>query len=167
MQYKFKKLSNNEEIKDLAEYIKEFLRVNPGAKITVGSDSLEYKKSTGYSTIIAMFYPEWTGKIYEHHKGAHLLYYKKVIKHSIDMWSRLWREVEFSMQIADFIEAEVYGESDIKHVEIHLDLNPDEKWESNRVLGAAVGMLTGLGYLVKVKPEGWVATHSADWAVRK
>lgn len=163
MEFKFKKVSDSSEVEDVAEYLKSFLIEHPGSKIIVGSDSLEYKRITVYATIIAMLYPTNDGSKIEFHKGAHLLYTKKVVKGKhVSMWERLWREVEASMEVSNYIEDFVYNNSDEKTVEIHLDINPDEQWASNKLLAASVGMLTGLGYKVEVKPDSFVASCAAD-----
>ena len=116
-----------------------------------------------------MFYPS-VGEHGEivYHKGAHLIYHKKVIKGKrMSMWDRLWKEIEMSMEVASFIEEAVYENKKFeKFTEIHLDINPDEKWESNKLLSAGVGMLAGMGYKVLVKPDSWVAMCCADMLVR-
>jgi hypothetical protein len=47
-------------------------------------------------------------------------------------------------------------------LEIHADINPDPKHESNKALQQAVGYILGMGYEFKVKPESYCASHCAD-----
>lgn len=47
-------------------------------------------------------------------------------------------------------------------LEIHADINPDPKHESNKALQQAVGYILGMGYEFKVKPDAPTASHCAD-----
>jgi uncharacterized protein len=160
----FKKVANKEVVDDIKEYLKNFLQKNKNVKIAVGSDSLTHKRKVIYATIIALFYPT-LGKngIIEYHRGAHLLYHKEVHKGKIDMWNRLWKEVEMTMNVAEFINQEILENTEWKKtIEIHLDINPDEKWKSNKLFSSAVGMFESMGYPTIVKPVSWAATCAAD-----
>lgn len=168
---KFKRV-NNTEITDLKQYLIDFLNSHPETKIAVGSDSLRFKGSTIYSSVIVLFYPtiidhDKNGKaIVEYHKGAHVLYTKKRYKGREDLFTRLWNEVYATQEVADFIEKNVYG-TDVenttkRHVEIHLDINSDSDFESNKLFKATTGMFRGMGYEVYAKPDSCVATACAD-----
>jgi predicted RNase H-related nuclease YkuK (DUF458 family) len=47
-------------------------------------------------------------------------------------------------------------------MEIHADINPDPKWESNKALSQAIGYILGMGYEFKVKPSAWAASYCGD-----
>jgi predicted RNase H-related nuclease YkuK (DUF458 family) len=47
-------------------------------------------------------------------------------------------------------------------LEIHADINPDPKHDSNKALQSAVGYILGMGYDFKIKPEAWAASTAAD-----
>lgn len=48
-------------------------------------------------------------------------------------------------------------------VEIHLDINPDERFGSSCVITEAVGYIKGMCNVVPmVKPEAWAASYCAD-----
>lgn len=50
-----------------------------------------------------------------------------------------------------------------RHFEIHLDINPDEKYKSNLVVKEATGYVLGmLGIWPKIKPEGFAASTISD-----
>ena len=55
------------------------------------------------------------------------------------------------------------------YCEIHLDLNPDERWASNKVINQAKGYVKGVtGIDPKVKDEAFAASYAADrlvWAM--
>jgi predicted RNase H-related nuclease YkuK (DUF458 family) len=165
----FKKFDTSEVI-DLIPYLKNFLIKNPKSLMVVGSDSLKYKIWTTYSTIIALFYPKIIDKnTVEYTSGAHLLYTKHRLTGKTDMWTRLWREVELTQLIADYIEVDVFNTDLLdtnRHVEIHVDLNPNEDYESNKIFKATMGMFKAMGYNTKAKPDSFVATCAADILVR-
>lgn len=50
-----------------------------------------------------------------------------------------------------------------RHVEVHLDLNPNERYASNQVVQQAVGYIRGTCNLdPQVKPQAFAATYAAD-----
>lgn len=52
--------------------------------------------------------------------------------------------------------------------EVHLDLNPDARWASNRVINQAKGYVLGMtGIEPVVKPNAFAAQYAADWLVRR
>lgn len=76
---------------------------------------------------------------------------------------RLMTEVSLATQIASEI-IDVIG---TRHLEIHLDLNPNPKHKSNIAVKEAVGWVRGMfGFSPTIKPHGWAATHAADHVVK-
>ena len=73
---------------------------------------------------------------------------------------RMMYEVSKSIEVAYEISP-LLDEYDIP-LEIHADINPDIKWESNRALTEAVGYILGMGYDFKVKPDAWASSNGAD-----
>ena len=50
-----------------------------------------------------------------------------------------------------------------RHVEVHLDINPDELHGSSCVIQQATGYIRGMcGFTPKVKPEAFAASYAAD-----
>jgi predicted RNase H-related nuclease YkuK (DUF458 family) len=49
---------------------------------------------------------------------------------------------------------------------IDIDLNPDPKYKSNEVFRQAVGLVEGMGYEVRYKTLGPIATYAADHLVK-
>jgi predicted RNase H-related nuclease YkuK (DUF458 family) len=67
----------------------------------------------------------------------------------------VYKASELYLQLADSIGN--------REVEIHLDINKDERHASNLVLDQAIGYIKGTCNIVPmVKPESWCATHVAD-----
>lgn len=143
----FRKLSNRQPV-DLLPYAVEFLRKNPNHKIYVGSDSQNDKRSTVYVTVI----------VFHSGEGGHVLYSKTTMPRISDRFSRLWKEVEFSIEAAE--QLKVLGLPPIESID--LDLNPDPKFGSNNVLRSAVGYVESLGYKWRIKPDSPMASCVAD-----
>jgi len=144
----FRKLSNRQVV-DLLPYAVEFLRANPKHKIYVGSDSQNNKRVTVYVTVIVF---HGCGG------GGHVLFSKTTLPRINDRFTRLWKEVEFSIEAAEQLKA--LGLPPIESID--LDLNPDPKYGSNNVLRSAVGYVESLGYTARIKPHATMASCVAD-----
>ena len=73
------------------------------------------------------------------------------------MWTRLWKEAELSIDLAEWITEKI----SIK-VQIDMDYNEDKSFKSNRLVNASRGWANSLGYRVNMKPNIQVATRAAD-----
>lgn len=157
---KFKKFSTRKEIEEnLIDYVRNFLSANPNSKISIGTDS-KYKSKLDkaiYATVLVFSYPGIDGVF---NKGSHLIYSIERVDKKLSLFERLWFEVDRSRIIADLLKEKL----GIK-IEIHVDLNPNKKYKSNVAYSSAIGMLTGLGYLVHAKPDAPAATCAADLLV--
>ena len=147
MELQFKSLSNGNKI-DLIPYVKEFLSKNTNTTIFIGSDS-QNTRNTTYAVVIVLHNPN---------KGGHVLYAKNTVPVITDRFTRLWKEVEYSLQTANFL----VNNGIQKPAFIDIDLNPDPKYKSNQVLRAALGYVESMGYTPRCKPEAMVATYVAD-----
>jgi len=72
------------------------------------------------------------------------------------MMKEVSKTIEVACEISPLLD--LY---DIK-LEIHADINPDVKFDSNKALSEAVGYMLGMGYDFKVKPDAWAASKGAD-----
>lgn len=133
----------------LKEYLVNFLRKHPECEIHVGCDSQNYSRTTVYVTTIVIRFPN---------QGAHVLYHKEKVDKINDLWTRLWNEIEKSISIANFIQQEC----SLKVTQIDLDLNEDPVYPSHKVLKAANGYLSSLGFNAKAKPNLLMATWAAN-----
>ena len=179
MKEKFKKFGGH-QILDVGEYLREYLKKYPQTSIYVGTDSMMKRGKVQYATIIAM-YDE------VRRDGVHYIYKRDKEIGKLDIFSRMWREVEKSEEVASYLESELEGHlkrldiedvmvmknpmggyykgNQTKLVTIDVDINPDEgggKNKSNIAFEASKGYLTGLGYRCRFKPHAWAATCAAD-----
>lgn len=134
---------------NLESYLSEYLSQNPEANIIIGCDSKNREDYTIYGLVIVL---------YKEKKGGHVLYAKERIPRVRDRWSRLWREVELSVALANELQEKGFPKAQF----IDLDLNPDPRYKSNDVVRAAVGLVESMGYKARTKPFSLCASYAAD-----
>ncbi len=134
---------------NLETYLGEYLSQNPEANIIIGCDSKNREDYTIYGLVIVL---------YKEKKGGHVLYAKERIPRVRDRWSRLWREVELSVALANELQEKGFPKAQF----IDLDLNPDPRYKSNDVVRAAVGLVESMGYKARTKPFSLCASYAAD-----
>ena len=72
---------------------------------------------------------------------------------------RLMNEVYKIMEVMEQIHESI-GE---RHHEVHLDVSPDPRYKSNRVMSQAMGLIRGcFGIEPKIKPQAWAASTISD-----
>lgn len=134
----------------------DILSKHPDVKIYIGTDSQNKRHLTCYVTSIAYRYG---------HRGAHFIYWKENTPRIKDRWTRLWGEVERSVEIANLLE-----DNSIKIYRVDLDFNEKEIAKSSNMVSAARGYVIGMGFSpdqVTVKPNEQVATRSSDHICRR
>jgi predicted RNase H-related nuclease YkuK (DUF458 family) len=143
-----------EKINDVTEYIKNYISNRENVEILIGADSQCYSNSkTIYGIVIAL---------YTKGRGAHVICTREVVPMEWNTSVRLLNEVWKSIEIAELIKNS--GLPKPKWIDI--DLNSDPKYKSNTVLRQAVGLVEGMGYKVRYKQLGALATYAANHLVR-
>ena len=137
-----------ERIDPIAHTLK-ILKDYPNVQIHIGSDSQNVGKKTRYATVIAYRYGS---------RGVHYILSKKNESLLKDMWSRLWKEAEMSIDVAEWLTNQISV-----RVEIDMDYNSDENFKSSKLISATKGWANSLGYKVNVKPNNQIATRAADY----
>lgn len=129
------------------------------SSVYIGCDSIRFKKDK-------MWYAKYSTVVIVHMDSKRGC---KLFHESIDMpdfgnlKQRLLNEVQFAVNTATEV-IEVLGD---RHMEIHLDINPNPKHKSSVAVKEALGWVKGsLGLDAKIKPSSFAATHAADHAVR-
>ena len=135
----YRKLQTKEKI-DLIPYIEKYIEQHEGVKILIGCDSQNQKRETTYAVVIGLYTPG---------KGAHVLYNKFNIPRELDNFTRLFKEVQYSVDVAEIVR-EGTG---IRAEYIDIDINNDKKYKSNTVLVSAVGYVTAFGYKFRHKHD--------------
>lgn len=151
---KFRRLTDSAQI-NLGEYLKKYID-EVGAenvRLYIGCDSQNKKSWTSYATTVV---------IHIGNTGCHVLYQRERISPRInDFWTRLWREVERSVEVALYLQ-----EYNIIVDNIDLDLNSDPNMKSHKLVSAARGYVESLGIKANIKPELLPAICAADNIVK-
>ena len=148
----YKRLHDSVKV-DLISYVKEWLESKPNAEILIGCDSQNFSDKTIYAIVVAL---------YDVGKGAHVLYSRWKTQREPTRNIRLLNEVWYAVEAAETLKAA--GLPKVKWIDI--DINPDPKFKSNEVLRQAVGLVEGMGYKVRYKTLGPIATYAADHLVK-
>lgn len=132
---------------DLIPHIKSLNEKNPNLKIYIGSDSQNHRRTTSYATVIVM----------HNTHGGHVLYFKEDLPIVRDKFTRLWGEVERSIELANILK-----DHQIPIDCIDMDYNSDPKFFSNKLLDSAAGYVKSYGYTPRCKPGAVYASIVAD-----
>lgn len=137
-------------------------------KVYIGTDSQRKGKGYNFATAITISRTEDLGGGVHVGRGCMIVstshFSDKFKKTKEAVKERMVYEVGKSVEVAYYI-SDLLSLYDIP-LEVHADVNSDIKWESNKALSECMGYIVGMGYTVKVKPEAWAATKSADRASR-
>lgn len=129
------------------------------SSVYIGCDSIRFKKNK-------MWYAKYSTVIIVHmdsKRGCRLFHESVDMPDFGSLKQRLLNEVQMAVLAATSI-IDVLGE---RHMEVHLDINPNPKHKSSVAVKEALGWVKGsLGIDAKIKPSSFAATHAADHAVR-
>jgi predicted RNase H-related nuclease YkuK (DUF458 family) len=142
------------------EEVKSFIdQQSPETKIYIGADSDRYK-------VNGIWYADYTLAVVIHIDGRHgckifgevqteIDYDQKASKPSLRLMNEVYKVAEMYQKLVDVI-----GD---RNVEIHLDINPNEHYNSSIVIQQAVGYIRGVCNVVPlVKPNAFAASYAAD-----
>ena len=81
--------------------------------------------------------------------------YDRVDRPNTRLMTEVYKASELYLNLADVLED--------RHVEVHLDINPDEHYASSNVCGQAIGYIRGTCNVIPlVKPKAFAASCAAD-----
>jgi predicted RNase H-related nuclease YkuK (DUF458 family) len=128
-------------------------------KIYIGSDSARYRKGdvwhAEYCTVVVVHYDGNRGCKVFGQLESERDYDQKKDKPRMRLMNEVMRTAQMYLDLE-----EVIGYRD---VQIHLDINPDEKHGSSCVISEAVGYIKGFCNVVPfVKPNAFAASIAAD-----
>ena len=142
------------------EEIKSFIDAqSPETKIYIGADSERYKRD-------GVWYADYTLAIVVHIDGRHgckifgevqteIDYDKKNSRPAMRLMNEVYKVSELYHKLVD-----VVGD---REVQIHLDINPQECYNSSIVIQQAVGYIKGTCNIIPmVKPKAFAASYAAD-----
>jgi predicted RNase H-related nuclease YkuK (DUF458 family) len=137
---------------DIVKHTLSILEECPYVDIHVGTDSQNHRRHTVYSTVIAYRYGN---------RGVHYVVAKTKVNKIKDIWTRLWKEAEMSIEIAELISSKITVK-----LQIDFDYNDNAKHFSNKLVQAATGWAMSLGYKANTKGDELVAAKAADHECR-
>jgi len=152
MKHNFFKKLDGSKVNPISHTLK-ILQETPYCEIHVGTDSQNHGPLSRYVTAIAYRYG---------HNGVHYVYNLNSVPRISDIWTKLWGETERSIEIAEYLRNNIPGIT----INIDMDFNSDENFDSNKLIAASKGWATSLGYKVNVKPDNQIATRAADYQCR-
>ena len=148
MDMQYRKLDGT-PVDDLASYTKDYLRKHKEVILSVGTDSQNIGGSSVYATVVAFRHPG---------KGVHYILTKKREPIISDMITRLFKEAEDSIKVAEYLkENGVY-----QPITIDVDYNENEEHRSHKLIPMVKGWILGLGYQMNTKQNIQVASVAAD-----
>lgn len=129
------------------------------SSVYIGCDSIRFRKNK-------MWYAKYSTVIIVHMDSKHGC---KLFHSSVDMpdYGNLKQRLLTEVQMAVTTATEIIDVLGDRHMEIHLDINPNPQHKSSVAVKEALGWVKGsLGIDAKIKPSSFAATHAADHAVR-
>jgi predicted RNase H-related nuclease YkuK (DUF458 family) len=142
------------------EKVSEFINAQtPETRIYLGCDSERIK-------IDGVWYADYVLAIVVHINGNNgcklfgevqreRVWDAKPGKPAMRLMTEVYKVSELYLKLADVLEG--------RHVEVHLDINPDEQYGSSCVISQAVGYIKGTCNVIPfVKPEAFAASYAAD-----
>lgn len=143
------------------EEVKEFIRNSSDTTcVYIGADSERYRGKNDH------WYADYTVAVVVHYDGnrgckvfgkaiSERDYDKKHDRPAYRLMNEVYKAAEMYMELAEAI-----GD---RHVEVHLDINPDIVHGSSCVVQQAIGYIRGTCNVIPmVKPEAFAASYAAD-----
>lgn len=145
------------KLADIREYIEKHSTVR--CKVYIGTDSRRFRRDN-------IWYAKFATAVVIHKEGKHgcKVFVIESTERDFDVKkgrpiNRMMAEVYKTSEVYGYLEPFLLN----REVEIHLDINPDEKHGSHCALSQAVGYIKGVcGKVPKVKPFALAASFAAD-----
>ena len=140
--------------------VKEFIvNTSLSTKIYIGSDSARYRKRdiwyAEYCTVVVVHYDGNRGCKVFGQLESERDYDQKMDKPRMRLMNEVIKTAQMYLELENAIG--------VRNVQIHLDINPNEKHGSSCVISEAVGYIKGMCNVVPfVKPNAFAASVAAD-----
>lgn len=149
---------------DIQKIVTEFKKAPPNSKLYLGSDSSRFKKGKqnfARISVVAVVHMACS-------KGCRVLGYNTVERvydnNPGKPAHRMMLEVYEVSRLCTQLQAELPNVD----IEVHLDINPDERYGSSCVASQAKGYVQGVCQVTPVlKPNAWAASTCADLFTKK
>jgi len=143
------------EVLDMMSTVEQLL--GQGQVVHIGTDAQKSGKRTEFVTVVCVLNPG---------KGGRVFYTRRFDRRNITLFEKLSTETWYSLELAIEMNERFDLPLDRKQIWVHVDANPDERFDSSNYVKQLAGMVAGNGFPVLVKPDAWCASHVADHAVK-
>jgi uncharacterized protein len=140
--------------------VKDFITAqSPETKVYLGADSERVN-------IRGVWYADYTLAVVVHIDGKHGCkifgdvqrerdWDQKANKPSLRLMQEVYKVSDLFHELSDVLQD--------RHVEVHLDINPNERYKSSAVVNQAIGYIKGTCNIdAQVKPKAFAASYAAD-----
>lgn len=135
----------SDPIKCPVSRVSKWLSAYPAGRVFVGCDSKVRGDLVKYATVICLW---------DVGKGVKEIYRNEVTRAPKDSYTRLWNEVTRATETAELLKG-------LGEITVHIDINSDPQYPSNRLYDAGIGLINSLGFAGAGKPYSWAASCGA------
>jgi predicted RNase H-related nuclease YkuK (DUF458 family) len=143
------------EVLDVMASVEQLL--GRGHVVHIGTDAQKSARRMEFVTVICVLNPG---------KGGRVFYTRRYDDKDMSLFDKLSMETWLSLELALRMNAEYDLPLERKQIWVHVDANPDTRYDSSDYVKQLAGMVAGSGFPVLVKPHAWCASHVADFAVK-
>jgi len=143
------------EVLDLMGTIE--LMLDQGQIVHIGTDAQKSAHRMEFVTVACVLNPG---------KGGRVFYTRRFERKDISLYEKLSTETWHSLELAIEMNSHFDLTPDNEQIWVHVDANPDTRYDSSDYVKQLAGMVAGSGFPVLVKPNAWCASHVADFAVK-
>jgi predicted RNase H-related nuclease YkuK (DUF458 family) len=143
------------EVLDVMSAVQALVR--KGQIVHIGTDAQKSSKRMEFVTVACVLNPG---------KGGRVFYTRRFDRKNVSLFEKLSNETWLSLDLAIRMHENFGLEARGEQIWVHVDANPDERYDSSSYVKQLAGMVAGSGFPVLVKPNAWCASHVADYAVK-
>ncbi len=143
------------EVLDMMSTVEQLMRL--GRVVHIGTDAQKSYRRMEFVTVVCVLNPG---------KGGRVFYTRRFDRREISLFEKLSAETWYSLELAMRMNEEFDLPLERKRIWVHVDANPDTRYDSSDYVKQLAGMVAGSGFPVLVKPDAWCASHVADFAVK-
>jgi predicted RNase H-related nuclease YkuK (DUF458 family) len=143
------------EVLDVMGTVHRLLR--RGQIVHIGTDAQKSSSRMEFVTVACVLNPG---------KGGRVFYTRRHDRKDVSLYEKLSTETWLSLDLAIRMHEAFHLAADRQLIWVHVDANPDERYDSSDYVKQLAGMVAGSGFPVLVKPNAWCASHVADFAVK-
>jgi predicted RNase H-related nuclease YkuK (DUF458 family) len=143
------------EVLDVMHAIRPLVR--EGQVVHIGTDAQKTASRMEFVTVACVLNPG---------KGGRVFYTRRYDRKNVSLFEKLSTETWLSLDLAIRMHEAFGSPPEREQIWVHVDANPDERYDSSDYVKQLAGMVAGSGFPVLVKPNAWCASHVADYAVK-